>query len=143
MHHDQQKISANDFWDRTGAAISWACAAHCLAMPFAVSFLPLFGLGFLAHECFEYLFIGLSVVVASISLLPGFFKYHRNIGTLLLFGGGIALVICADRLFEENFAGKVIFVIIGAVFITSAHFLNRYLCKKCPGCQKSACRSLT
>jgi hypothetical protein len=127
--------------DKTGATVSWLCAVHCLAMPFVISFLPLVGLGFLVHEEIEYVFIGLSVVVALISLLPGFFRLHRNINTLLLFFTGISFVVSADKIFKENFVGKIIFVFIGAGFITAAHFLNRYLCKKCHDCGKIVCHS--
>ncbi len=141
MRFNLQTINSNGFMDKTGAAVSWICAVHCLAMPFLVSVLPLFGLGFLAGEGFEYIFIGISVCIASISILSDFFRFHRNINTMLLFTGGIGLVISADRIFEETGAGKIIFVIFGAGFITAAHLLNRYLCRKCEKCGKTRCRS--
>lgn len=127
--------------DKTGAAVSWACAAHCLAAPLLVSFLPLFGLGFLAREETEYLFIGLSILLAAASLLPAFFRVHRNFKTLLFFAGGLGLIISADSLFDENSAGKLIFVICGAGFMTAAHLLNRYLCGKCRACAETVCHS--
>lgn len=136
-----QNISTDGFWDKTGAAVSWLCAIHCLAMPFLVSSVTFLGLGALANEGFEYVFIGLSVLTASISLLPGFFRFHRNFNTLLLFSGGFGLMIFADKIFEETGAGKAAFVILGAGLITAAHFLNRYLCRKCQNCGKTGCRS--
>jgi 4-hydroxybenzoate polyprenyltransferase len=141
LHKNHDTTAASGFWDKTGAALSWACAVHCLAMPFLISLLPAAGFAFFAHEGIEYLFIGSSVLVASISLLPGFFRFHRNVNTLLLFAGGIALMISADGFFEENFAGKILTVAAGALFVTAAHALNRYLCRKCENCGKIACRS--
>lgn len=136
MLFNLQNINSRGFLDKTGVTVSWLCAIHCLAMPFVISFLPLIGLGFLVHEEIEYIFVGLSVMVAAISLLPGFFRLHGNINTLLLFIAGISFVISADKIFEENLTGKVVFVFIGAGFITTAHFLNRYLCRKCESCKK-------
>jgi len=140
MRYDWQRISANGFWDKTGAAVSWMCAAHCLAAPFLVSFLPLLGLGFLAHEGIEYAFIGISVLIALISILSGFFRFHRNLKTLLLFSGGLGLMISADGIFGETGAGKFAAVAAGAAFITAAHFLNRRLCRKCENCGEAGCR---
>ena len=142
MRLNFQAVNAKDLLDKTGAAVSWLCAAHCLAMPFVISFLPLLGISILAHEGIEYIFIGFSVAVASLSLLPSYFKQHRKIRTLLLFVSGICFVILADLLFEESFVGKIIFVLIGAVCITSAHFINRRLCRNCRSCAESQSGSL-
>ena len=140
MRYTWQNLSANGFWDKTGALVSWACAAHCLAAPFLIGALPLVGLGFLAHEGVEYIFIGVSVIVALVSILSGFLRFHRNTYTLMLFAGGIGLMISADGMFEESLAGKTLVVACGAILITTAHFLNRYLCRKCANCGKNGCR---
>ncbi len=142
MRLNFQNLNSNGLLDKTGAIVSWLCAVHCLAMPFIISILPLFGISILAHEGTEYIFIGLSVAVASVSLLPSYFKQHRKIRTLLLFISGICFVIFADLLFKESFFGKVIFVLIGAIFITLAHFINRRLCQNCQNCAASQCNSL-
>jgi len=123
--------------DKTGAAVSWICAVHCAAMPFVVSFLPLFGISFLAREGVEYVFIAASITIGAISLLPAYFKLHGKIRTLLLFTTGIVFVIFSDILFEESFSAKIFFVALGAVCITSAHFINRRLCADCRNCGES------
>lgn len=139
MRLNFQKAQTGGALDKTGAAISWICAIHCLAMPFAVSFLPLVGISFLAHEGVEYIFIAASVALALITLLPAYFKEHRKIRTLLLFAAGIVLVIFSDILFEENLSGKLLFVLTGAILITSAHFINRRLCLNCRKCSETHC----
>lgn len=141
MRLNFQPLNSDGLLDKTGAMVSWLCAVHCLMMPFVISFLPLVGISILAREGIEYIFIGLSVAVASLSLLPSYFKQHRKIRTLLLFVSGICLVILADLLFEESFPGKAIFVLSGAICITSAHFINRRLCRNCRSCAESRCNS--
>lgn len=143
MRLNIKTINSNGFLDKAGTAVSWVCAIHCLAMPFVLSFLPLLGFSFLAHKGLEYGFIAVSITIASMSLLPGFFKFHRNINTLLLFITGIGFVVFSDPLFEESFVGKIIFVVIGAGFITIAHYLNRRLCRACNHCTETGGHSLT
>ena len=137
-----RRIYSSGFLDKTGAAASWICAIHCLAMPFAVSFLPVFGIGFLADEKGEYIFLALSAILASVSLLPAFFKLHRKISILFLFVAGFFAVVAADALFAGNIAGKIIFVVFGAGLMTAAHLFNRRLCRACVKCEKNDCRSL-
>lgn len=141
MRLNFQTFRSNNFWDNTGATVSWVCAVHCLAMPFIISFLPLLGISFLAHKGIEYVIIGISVVVALLGLLPAYFRQHHKIRTLLLFVSGICFVIFADILFEESFSGKTIFVLTGASLITSAHFINRRLCRDCRSCAEVHCHS--
>jgi hypothetical protein len=129
--------------DKVGAAVSWICAVHCLIAPVLVVSLPLVGLSFLASGGIEFFLIGLSIAIGAAGLLPAYFRRHRKIRTLLLFGAGIMLVISADAFFEEYLAGKIAVVIIGAICITGAHFINRKLCRACPVCAESGCSSLT
>lgn len=143
MRLNFQTFKLNDLLDKTGATISWLCAIHCLFMPFVISFLPLLGISFLAHSGFEYVFIGLSITVAIFSIFPAYFRQHGKIRTLILFIAGICFVILADIIFEENLWGKTIFVFVGAIFITSAHFLNRRLCLECQNCEDSHSHSLS
>ncbi len=141
MRLNFQTFNSNGLLDKTGATFSWLCAMHCLAMPFLISFLPLLGVSFLAHEGIEYIIVGISIVIALVTLLPAYFKQHRKIRTLLLFVSGICFVVFADLLFEESIFGKIIFVSVGAMFITTAHFINRRLCRNCQNCAEGQCRS--
>jgi len=141
MRLNFQTFNANGLLDKTGATVSWLCAAHCSAMPFLISFLPLLGVSFLAYEGIEYIIVGILIVIASITLLPAYFKEHRKIRTLLLFVSGICFVVFADSIFEESIFGKIIFVSTGAMCITTAHFINQRLCRNCRNCAEGQCRS--
>ncbi|HSK70185.1 MAG TPA: MerC domain-containing protein [Pyrinomonadaceae bacterium] len=134
MRLNIRSFNANGLGDRVGAALSWLCAVHCLLVPVFISFFPLLGLSFLASEGLEFIFIGLSVLIASITLLPAYFSRHRRIRVLLLFISGIGFILFSDIFFEENLAGKVIFVLAGAALITFSHFLNRRFCLECRNC---------
>ncbi len=121
--------------DTTGMAASWLCSIHCLALPFAVSALPLVGLSFLISETTERVFIGISILIAGLSLLPAYFREHRRIRALTMFTGGIGLIILSHLLFEEILMFKAIFLITGGAVITTAHLVNRRLCRDCISCQ--------
>ncbi len=121
--------------DSAGMAASWLCALHCLALPFAVSILPLLGLSFLLSETTERVFIGISILIAGLSLMPAYFRQHRRISSLVLFTGGIGLIIFSHLLLEESFVFKAIFLITGGAVITTAHLVNRRLCRECGSCQ--------
>lgn len=120
--------------DAAGTTASWACAAHCLALPLLIGVLPLIGLSFLLSETTERVFIGISVVLAILSLLPSYFREHKKLQAILLAVAGIGLIILTHFLFEENLTLKVIFLISGAILISSAHLLNRRLCRDCKVC---------
>jgi hypothetical protein len=120
--------------DAAGATASWACAAHCLALPFLIGALPFVGLTFLLSETTERVFIGVSVVLAILSLLPAYFREHRRLQAVFLAAAGIGLIVLTHFLLEENLILKAVFLIVGAILITAAHLLNRRLCRACAVC---------
>lgn len=121
-------LNSGGVLDKIGTAFSWVCAVHCLATPFVVSFVPLLSLSFIAEEGFEYVLIGISSAIGVISLLPSFLSRHKKLRTILFFISGISLIIFADVVFEESLPGKLIFVLLGAGFISLSHMINRRLC---------------
>src|SRR5688572_29627491 len=114
-----------EWLDTAGIAASWLCALHCLALSFTVSLLPVFGLSFLLSETTELVFIGISILIAGLSLMPAYFREHGQIRVLLLFAGGIGLITSSHLLFEESLIFKAMILITGGVVITMAHLLNR------------------
>lgn len=120
--------------DALGATISWACAVHCLALPFLISLLPLIGLSFLLDETTERVFIGISVVLAVLSLLPAYFREHGKLRSIFLAAAGIGLIVLTHLLFEDDLIFKLIFLLSGAILISVAHIINRRLCRACEVC---------
>ena len=107
---------------------------HCLALPLAVGVLPFVGLSFLLDETVERLFIGISVALAALSLLPAYVRAHGKLRTVFLAAAGIGLIVLTHLLFEENPALKAVFLLAGAVLISAAHVVNRRLCRACVVC---------
>ena len=134
MDSNLRTFHSNGFWDKTGAAVSWVCAIHCLVLPFALSALPFLGLSFLLDERIEWLIIAFSVVVALVSLLPAYLHRHRQKNVLVSFCSGIGLIIAAHILFEENLVLKIPFILGGAFFVSAAHLINYRACRKCKKC---------
>ena len=130
-----QNINEKGILDYTGAAVSWVCAVHCLAMPLLLTILPLIGLSFLVDEMTEWILIGISATIALISLLPAYFTQHRKIRTILLFASGIGLVVLSHLVFEDELMWNIPLVLSGAILITAAHFINRRLCRDCENCK--------
>lgn len=120
--------------DAAGTAASWACAVHCLALPFLISVLPLVGLSFLLDETTERVFILTSVLLAALSLLPAYFREHGKIRSIFLAAAGIGLIIMNHFYFEDNLTAKIVFLIAGAILISAAHLINRRLCRECAVC---------
>jgi hypothetical protein len=123
--------------DRLGAATSLACAAHCATMPLLAGLLPLVGMGFLASEQAEWVLVGLSLGIGSLSLLPSYAKKHRQWRPLLLFVFGASLIITVRLSVEEGSRLQAPAMVIGALLIVCAHIVNQRLCRSCAACHST------
>jgi hypothetical protein len=143
--------------DRAGTTASFLCAIHCALMPVAVTILPVFGLGFIAHEAVEWMLIGLSASLGIISLMMGY-RAHRSYHALLVLGMGVGL-LCLGRLSHppvctanhdhathithshEPAHGRglsVTLLVLGGLTVAGAHMINRHLCHSCLSCKEQA-----
>jgi hypothetical protein len=105
-----------------------------LALPMLVGVLPLVGLSFLLSESTERIFIGISALIAAASLLPAYFRQHGKLRSIFFAAAGIGLIVSTHLLFEDNLPAKFTFLIAGAALLTTAHLLNRRLCRACKIC---------
>ena len=64
--------------DWTGLAASIACGIHCAAMPLLFTYLPSFGLSWLAHEGFHQWMTLLCFIFAASAFIPGWRK-HKSL----------------------------------------------------------------
>lgn len=127
------RTAYQEILDRLGIAASVLCAIHCAAMPFAVSILPLLGLGLLLDERVEWFLILSSILIALLSLLTSYIKHHKSLKPLGIFSLGLSLIL-TTRLFFEEAPFEVVGVVVGAFFVTAAHLKNWHLCKDCINC---------
>ena len=114
--------------DHLGITASLACAVHCAALPFIITMLPLWGLGFLADSWVEMTMIGLSLVVGIWSLGSSYPRHRKALPVAILLTG-FALIAAGHYLLHEFEAALIP---LGGVVIAAAHLVNwRYtrLCK--------------
>ena len=82
LHQTTTPTSNNSAWttwaDWTGLAASIACGIHCAAMPLLLSYLPSFGLSWLAHEGFHQWMTILCFIFAASAFIPGWRK-HKSL----------------------------------------------------------------
>ena len=120
--------------DSFGALASWACAVHCLVLPVLVGFVPFLGLSYLLSETVERYLVFVSIALAALSFLPAYFRKHKKLHSILLAAMGIFLIVMTHQLFEESLIARATFLILGAVLVSSAHLLNRRMCRNCEVC---------
>lgn len=118
--------------DSLGTTVSIACAIQCTLFPLLISVLPLLGLGFLAGDGIEKVFIATSIVLAAGSFSWGF-RYHRRFYIFLFLVSGLALILTGRVWVADGFEIPV--VVSGTLVLTSGHLLNRRLCRLCVACE--------
>lgn len=132
-----ETMTEGNHLDRLGAAASLECAAHCVAMPSMVGLLQLVGLGFLASEQTEWVLIGLSLSIGSLSLLPSYARKHIQWRPLLLFAFGASLIVAVLLSADEGSRLDAPTMALGALLIACAHMVNRWLCRSCAACHQA------
>lgn len=80
--------------DGAGLFASVACAIHCAAMPLAISYLPMLGLGWLADESFHQVMAAVCFVLAASAFIPGWRK-HRSLAPAFVGLAGVGLLAVA------------------------------------------------
>jgi hypothetical protein len=117
--------------DRLGASVSFACAVHCAITPFAATILPLLGIGFLADEGTEHVFLAVSVALAAVSVCWGV-RIHRQRRIVALFVAALFLIFVGRNLVAGT--PEIVLIVLGASLFVTAHILNRRLCSSCRDC---------
>jgi len=97
------------------------CAIHCAVVPFALSTLPLWGLGFLAEEWVELSMIGVALVIGVWSLGLSWRK-HRKAAALIIFIFGLGF-IASGHAFGHG-STEHLFLPAGGLLMALAHYLN-------------------
>ncbi|MEM6684886.1 MAG: MerC domain-containing protein [Bacteroidota bacterium] len=106
---------------------SLICAIHCAAIPIVLSFSSLSSLHFLENPFIEWTFILLGVVFVFVSLWPSYKKVHQQTKPLLFAAIGFALIAIGRLEFTKLW--EVGNTVVGALFVSSAHYFNWRLLK--------------
>ena len=118
--------------DTLGVILSIGCMLHCLLLPIILPTLPLLGFA-IGHDGYFHLVLSVLIVgVASLALLPGYYK-HKSFMPIKLGTIGIVILISAgilETIIESNIMITLI-TVIGSIFVTSAHIINHKILCKC------------
>lgn len=112
-------------WDAIGISASIACAIHCAVLPLFFSVLPLFGINIIHNMAFEAGMIMLTLAIGVYALYHGYRRHHHSWIPLMLFGGGIVLLVL--RLFFVHY--ELWLLIPAVVLIVLAHLQNYRSCR--------------
>ncbi|WP_316747226.1 MerC domain-containing protein [Pedobacter gandavensis] len=113
--------------DQFGISASVACAIHCAALPFLITLLPLWGLGFLAKPWVEFSMIGLSLLIGTWSLARSYPKHKRIIPILVLITG---FLLIGTGHYGFHFLEAVL-IPLGGFTIAFAHLINWKYARNC------------
>jgi MerC mercury resistance protein len=118
--------------DRAGICASLACAVHCAVFPLMLAALPALGLAWLDAEWVDWSMLLLAAGIALRAHRDGFTVHRRCLpaGVAVV---GLLTIVTTMCLLKGN-AGHHYMQASGAVVVTSAHFLNRHLCRTCTVC---------
>jgi len=116
--------------DRLGITASTLCAIHCAVLPFVITVLPIWGMGFLANEAVEITMIAVSLVLGVWSLSSGYRKQHQRIMPILVLILGFIFIAFGH--FSDLEALEPVLIPLGGFTIALAHYLNLRLLKTCP-----------
>ncbi len=125
--------NASTTWlDPAGVCLSLLCAVHCLLAPALVTSLPLLGLGFLASEQAEAIFVITALAIAVGSITWGF-QLHRHQRVLLTLGAATAMMLVGHFALADS-PYEIVLVTTGAALLVVSHTLNFHLCRTCAVC---------
>lgn len=105
--------------DQTGITASLACAIHYAALPMLATFLPLWGMEFLANPFVELTMLTLSLCIGVTSLSIAYKNHQQKLPISILVIGFSTIAIGH---FFENL--EAILIPIGGFLIAIAHIVN-------------------
>jgi hypothetical protein len=122
--------------DKAGMIASAVCAIHCIISPILLVVISFYSLRAGLNQDAEWLFVGVSIMLGTVGLLPSYLRVHRQTTALGVFACGSALILLGKLVVPLGDIEAVL-VIMGALMIAAAHATNRFLCRTCPQCHHS------
>ena len=113
--------------DLIGIIASLLCAIHCMALPLLMTISALGSFTYFSNPKLEWLIIGLSILIASSSLLWSFLRIHHRPQAIWIAILGISLIIGSHI---GHGVHDYWLAAIGGVLLATAHAVNwRFLSK--------------
>ena len=113
--------------DLMSFSASMLCAIHCLTVPVLLLFFSWRSLAWLANPMIEAVVWGMSIILATTALLPGYYR-HRSRSAIQLAVTGLTLVVLGHLALSSGW--QIAGTSIGAAVVAVAHFQNWKLLEK-------------
>jgi MerC mercury resistance protein len=114
--------------DAVGATASLACAVHCAVVALLLGGLP--AASFFAAPWIDWAFLGASLLIGLVALVPGY-RRHRQRAPLMLFSAGIALLLSLRSMQVPPSVAEMTLVVVAASLLVAAHWRNRGALHSC------------
>ncbi|MEE9371954.1 MAG: MerC domain-containing protein [Saprospiraceae bacterium] len=108
--------------DKAGMLVSGLCAIHCSILPILLVLGVGTGFGWMLSHEVELIFLIVSLLIASYSLVQGYIKVHRRIGIVVLAFIGFFLLILGHEI--EAFTLGIVLSTVGGISILLAHLAS-------------------
>lgn len=116
--------------DRLGAAGSLICAIHCALWPLLLVLVPALGLSFWASPLFERGFVVFAGILATVSLLPGYWRHGSLRALWVLLPGLVGIGLGAFGSSDHNGWAHAVLMTTGGTLVAAAHLLNLSLMRR-------------
>jgi hypothetical protein len=126
-------VTSGRRWDRTGIALSAACAVHCTVLPVVAGLLPFLGLQHFADKRLEWLIVAMTACIGFVGHGRAYLHHHRHIGPGILFLAGLGTII-VTRLGGAGSVIEPVALGLGGLSAAGAHWMNLRLCRCCDAC---------
>lgn len=120
-----------DWLERIALAGSFACMAHCLALPLLIAALPALSSAFSIPEAFHLWVLAFAIPSAAIALIQGRGRHGAKL-PLCLGASGILVLLIGALPFAETWA-ETPATVMGSLFLAAAHIVNWRLRHACNG----------
>lgn len=110
--------------DAAGAFASILCAIHCSAVPIMISLGVLSSASWLHDHLFDWVIIGVGIVIAGYSLVGDYLRHHHNLQPLFLATIGF-LFLGIGMIQHEGWL--LVLSIAGGLIVAMAHYKNHLL----------------
>ena len=118
------------YMDTAAVVLSGVCVLHCLALPIALTILPIVNVSLLDESTFHLIMMAVILPISIIALSIGC-RQHKDKLTLVLGSAGLML-LTITALFGHDLlglSGERIVTSIGGLILAAAHIQNYRCCR--------------
>ena len=121
--------------DIIAIVLSSVCMLHCLALPIALTILPIVNITLLDESTFHLIMMTVILPISIIALTIGC-RQHKDKLTLVLGGVGLGILTITAIFGHDTLGltGERIVTSVGGLILAAAHIQN-YLCCRKDNCQ--------